>query len=147
MSTTYDDPTPNIPLLRKGVEWVEWQDSLPAIDSQWRQEDYLMTEYRHALALLSDDVQELSRVLSGPVQRTASQVSAHCGTAYCFAGYIGQLLDKRYERKDTVNFVHVADFARRQLGITEHQAQLLFDGCNRAADIRRICEAIAGEKL
>lgn len=145
------EPRPNVPLLRKAVEWVEQEARKPAIDREWVQADYVLPPALHALHL----------VPLGPATERiamAEQVAPHCGTAFCVAGYIGQLLDDRYQTSDEINEpddeladswgdVHVEAFATRALGLTEHQANRLFCGTNTAEDVRRIAEDIAGEAL
>lgn len=131
---------PNIPRLRKAVEWVEFNAELPEIDRDWMQESYIAGPVDRACRMLRsmDLVPRAERV---------NVLVPHCKTAYCVAGYIGQLGDKRYERADVVNGVHVGEYARQQLGLTQHQANLLFDGSNDAPKIRRLCEEFAGEPL
>ena len=149
----------NIPLLRKAVEWVEEQDKLPEIDREWRQASYVLKSQYHAQSL----VQELyAKPLAVPVsyqefragmERLTQQVAAHCGTAYCVAGYLAQQTDDRFKLASsyydpkTDTDVHVADVAQELLGLDEESAQLLFEGGNTAADIRRLAEQFAGEKL
>jgi hypothetical protein len=81
------------------------------------------------------------------IEALSARVAPHCGSAYCFAGYVGQLEDARYARTDEVDGIHVGQFAQEQLGITEDQAEALFQADNTAYDIRVICEDIAGEPL
>jgi hypothetical protein len=134
-------PTPNVPLLRKLVEWVEWQDSLPDIDNQWNQGDYVLDEETRAVVLLA------GCSIANATDRQVQTVAKHCGSAYCAAGYVGQLLDERYAFSDMVNGLHVADFARHQLGITVNQSAQLFSAGNSPALIRLLCERFAGEPL
>lgn len=124
----------NVPLLRKAVEWVEEQAALPEEQSEWYQGTWRV----------SGDILDRS-----------------CGTAYCMAGYIGQLLDERYKESQTVDGMHVADFAGEALGLDTpdvdatylgvgvigHAFQPLFHASNTVEDIRRIAEELAGGPL
>jgi hypothetical protein len=141
MSTEVNSPTPNIPLLRKSVEWVESQAALPEIDREWDQARYICQPDMRARVLIDQ------RSMSTDYYQLLSALQNHCGTTYCVAGYIGQLEDERYCHHDMVNGIHVAEFAQKQLGLTEGQSQWLFSGENTAADVRRIAESIAGEAL
>lgn len=141
-------PTPNIPLLRKGLEWVEWQDTLPMIDSEWNQGDFYINPEVKAFTLVAGErYRGDHRLTMLEIEALSARVAPHCGSAYCFAGYIGQLEDVRYARSDVVNEVHVGEFAQERLGITDEQAEYLFSADNTASDIRAICEEIAGETL
>jgi hypothetical protein len=148
MTKSYDEPEVNIPLLRKGLEWVEWQDTLPMIDSEWNQGDFVLPPEIKAFTLIAGQryIND-HRMSTGELQALTEKVAPHCGSAYCFAGYIGQLEDARYARTDEVDGIHVGQFAQEQLGITEYQAEALFSADNTAKDIREICESIAGEPL
>jgi hypothetical protein len=143
----------NIPLLRKAVEWVEEQDKLPEAEREWDQ-----TTWAGARFIDPNDpslVYDSYMLGSGEyyktwdeIQRLAEQRGMTCGTAYCVAGWIGQQQDSAY--KTTWNppgKPPVDDFAQVVLGLTAEQADELFDEGNSAADIRRISESIAGEKL
>ena len=125
---------PNIPLLRKAVEWVEAQAALPEIDREWMQSDWLATPHDRALWNFN---------LYG---QAAEVVAAHCGAAYCVAGWIAQGVDPRYATASEVDGVHAADVAAGALGLDGDQ-DVLFHGSNTAADVRRIAEEIAGERL
>ena len=134
----------NIPLLRKGLEWVEEQDALPEIDREWNQRDWITSPLFRSLAL----VYQRGRFSSPEAhKRAARQVAPHCGTAYCFAGYIAQLENERYANQIEVDGVDVGDFAQEVLGLTQDQANELFEGDNTAEMIREICERFAGQRL
>jgi hypothetical protein len=115
----------NIPLLRKAVEWVEKQDKLPKQQRQWDQADWLSPE---------------------DVRIEFDTLAPGCGTAYCLAGYVAQLLDEDYKHSEEPDGKpHSADFADTALGLpADHR---MFSCNNSAADIRRIAESIAGESL
>lgn len=138
-------PEPNIPLLRKAVEWVEEQDKLPMIDCRWLQGEYVVSPERVARLMVRSTVG--GRLRASEWEWAAKQLLPHCGTGYCVAGYIGQLLEPRYRNTDIVAGVHVGEFAQKQLGITDDQAEALFDGSNKAETVRLIAQEIAGEPL
>lgn len=134
----------NIPLLRKCVEWVENEASKPAIDRRWWQNRYLtpprvlagwLLQYQPGVNILNE-------------YELLDQVETHCGTAFCVAGYVGQLYEERYQFEDCPDGLgHVSEFAQKKLGLTSEQAQKLFAGENSVHDIRRIAEQFAGEPL
>lgn len=86
-----------------------------------------------------------------------------CNTGMCFAGHAAMLegatlppvlsmswtVDPEtgeYRRWEPSNgAVHVSDFARQRLGLTELQASELFAGGNDLSRIRRIIDAIAAD--
>lgn len=132
----------NIPLLRKAVEWAEFEAAQPAIDCHWNQGWFVLKPQDVAADLLEDAV--FHDVLNADHQDV---VAEHCGTAYCIAGYVGQLLNPAYAKNDTVRGVHVAEFARRELGISQGDAEWLFEGSHTIEEVRSVAEHIAGEKL
>lgn len=135
----------NVPLLRKAVEWVEEQDKLAVSGhrSEWAQDQWMA--YRTDDGLLVDGV-FVDDATKAELHRLAER--GECGTAYCVAGYVGQLLDESYKYTWSPDGLPaVDDFAERALGLTTNQADLLFGGVNTADDVRRIAEEIAGEKL
>lgn len=124
-----------IPLLRKGVEWVEEQDKLDPRIREWMQSEWTITresrveEHRHP---------------------------AECGTGRCLAGYLGYQLDQNAFKQDwmhpeTGEFVDT--YVQRVMdieasGYDEDGAYHdLWAGENTAEDIRRIAEKIAGQRL
>ena len=126
-------PVPNLPLLRKTLDYIK----IPGV---WDQASWMHTTKR-----------------------------SECGTAGCIAGWAVSLTDQydmifeRHEETtdadlhvDTVvdrvtgkrEFLEVV--ARRELGLTEDEAEMLFDGINGYRTIIALCESIAeraGEKL
>lgn len=121
---------PNVPLLRKVVEWVEWQDQLKE-GKEWYQGTWFYQNFYEA-----DD--------------------RWCDSAMCVAGkvatdagwiLVGQDLSRSLVTKDGYYPKAVWDVAAELLGLEEETANKLFDGSNDAADIRRIAEEIAGERL
>jgi len=139
----------NIPLLRKAVEWVEHQATLPEIDREWDQGFYVLHPLGRARIMLAEQEGRAQRLTHRDLEQVDHiyEVAAHCGTAFCVAGYVGQLADDRYVRSDSVGGVHVSDFAKELLGISYSDSERLFDGNNTAADVRRIAEEIAGQRL
>lgn len=135
----------NIPLLRKGVEWVEEQAKLSWVEGRaWWQDNWQTPkQYVEGFALMTTPPGHMSDF---------DRIAAGCGTAYCFAGYIGQLLDPRYAESTWVDGLHVSSFAARALGLEagpdpSAEANRLFRATNTAEDIRRVAEEIAGEPL
>ena len=129
----------NIPLLRKAVEWAEFEAAQPAIDCHWNQGWFVLKPQDVAADLLdSCESYEASHL---------DALAPHCETTYCIAGYVGQLLNPAYAKNDTVRGVHVAEFARRELGISQGDAEWLFEGSHTIEEVRSVAEHIAGEKL
>ena len=127
------EPTVNIPLLRKAVEWAEAEAARPRQESRWFQGSYVW------------DAESRSIALGVP--------ATECGTAYCIAGYVGVLQDSAFNdsqwRIDDVTgvYTHVAEVAQEALGITSAQADDLFKGDNSIKRVRQVAEQIAGKKL
>lgn len=155
----------NIPLLRKAVEWVEEEAQKPLIDRRWYQDDWVRRPDQRADDITNQVAAECDAVarFEFDFERVEEVLAEHCGTAYCVAGYIGQMLDKRYEKSTVVDGVHVSVFAADALGIqyetvpvidmydakeTHCEAVVdLFNGWNDAETIRAFAEQYAGEKL
>lgn len=138
---TEQTPTPNIPLLRKAVEWAE-------------------TEAAKGFETVTDHFGDKYEVPLGAWnQGLWVGQSASCGTAYCIAGYVAVLHDARYDNPlgagypvDSDGDVDYEEPCARELAmdlldLTSSQANGLFDGGNTIEDVRRIAEAIAGETL
>lgn len=119
---------PNIPLLRKVVEWVEWQDQLEE-GKEWYQGTWFHQNY--------------------------FAEEEWCDSAMCVAGKVvtdaGWVLVKQDLSRSLVAkngyMEAVWDVAAELLGLDDITAGNLFDGGNEAHDIRRIAEEIAGERL
>ena len=120
----------NVPLLRKAVEWVEAQAELEVTERQWMQGAWTVPEEHR--------VQQMNH-------------APGCGTAYCVAGYIGQLLNEDYAQYDWATLdgepMHVSDFAEKQLGLSGRQAYTLFEAGNSPERIRALAEEYAGGSL
>lgn len=130
----------NIPLLRKAVEWAETEATLGRDNrgrplGHWYQGEWVL---------------DWNRFLEESMQ------PATCGTTYCIAGYVGQLLNEQLRTSQWLTkpmpdggfqSIHVSEFAQEALGLTDEQANRLFRGSNSVEDVRRIAEEIAGERL
>ena len=122
----------DVPLLRKVADWVDEQAALPIRASAWSQMNW---------------------VVEG---RTIGRTE--CGTAYCVAGYVGNVLSDYACASDTQTWVvtergeeHVSDVAACMIGLPiDVLNRQLFSGINSAAEVRSWCEIYAeraGEKL
>ena len=122
----------NVPLLRKAVEWVETEATKPIATREWYQRSWRRSD--GSMVLNEED-----------------EYVSHCGTAYCVAGYVGQMLQPQFQHSQWAELdgksVHVADFASEALGLTGDESERLFHYDNTAQDVRRIAEKIAGEPL
>lgn len=126
----YPTPTPNVPLLRKMVEWVEEQAALPSKKRSWHQGVWTAIKGHRDF-----------------------KKSWSCDTAMCLAGKVAMddgwlpdlnLFGDGWVEKDGVR-QPVWWVADKLLGLDDGHE--LYDGENNAADIRRIAEHIAGERL
>lgn len=83
-------------------------------------------------------------------QTTFVETRALCGTAYCIAGYIGQMLDPAFVASAWSGEDLVSDVAAEALGIAPSTGitpgHLFYSG-NTIEDVRRIAEDLAGERL
>lgn len=127
MNDHIEAPTPDIPLLRKAVEWVEWQATVPEQHREWDQEVWIID---------------------------AKAAGRDCGTCYCVAGKVchDAGLDVRALAGQHFGKVAdvVADVAQDLLGLTLGERYNLFQSGNDATDVRRVAESIAarvGERL
>lgn len=119
--------------------------------------------------LLDDAVRDAETDANGIVHNQATWISAAeydpetdepCGTAMCLAGRIGLLAGAKLPpspdrvwfvnpvtgESEWVNWdprhqrVHIATFARRRAGLTEGQADALFEGSNTLPEIRAMVD-------
>jgi len=129
----------NVPLLRKAVEWVESEVAKPWEIREWDQEDWVSDSHRDPEFRQYAESKDLNIK------------AAHCGTAYCVAGYIAQLHNPVFEKNEMAlidgNRVHSSDYAARLLGLDDQQAHRLFYGGNSAERVREVAEELAGERL
>jgi hypothetical protein len=129
MRNPMSEPTPNIPLLRKAVEWAEAEAAKPYELCEWNQATWARAAY---------DLQGKS---------------PECGTCYCVAGYVAsQIGDVPKSGAAIVNLSPghsdtVPNVAKEALGLTQRQAAALFMAGNTIEDVRQIAEKIAGERL
>lgn len=117
----------NIPLLRKAVEWAEAEAAKP----------------------VGDWFQPLTVVPREEREQLGLGVAEGCGTAYCIAGYIAAIttgLDNPYDSPD-LKGRSICDFASEQIGIERDAASALWSMSNTIADVRRVAEQFAGERL
>lgn len=125
---------PNIPLLRKMVEWAEEQERLTfdRDQRQWAQASWFGKLYR------------------------GGRADEWCNTTCCIAGKVALIEgwepvfdDDGYADSVTLDGETrlVAEIAARTLGLNAHQAIDLFKSTNTARDVRIVAERIAGERL
>ena len=137
----------NIPLLRKSVEWAEAEAVKPWRFRQWNQQDWLKS---------SKDFWGQTRDAFGRFIRGGKrlQKDPSCGTCCCIAGWVAleagaqeiPHMPGMCQTPDGELRV-VAELARKELGLSYQQGSHLFNADNTIKDIRRIAEAIAGERL
>lgn len=132
---------PNIPLLRKVVEWAESEEQLELDEKRkWNQAHWFI-DY------------QLS---------SADEYQIDCGTAFCIAGYVAiQLEGWRPDMSRDEAVTHncrdprtgqvktIAAVALTALGLDDGERTYhdLFEPYNTAARIREIAEYAAGERL
>lgn len=119
----------NLPLLRKGVEWVESENRKPKAESEWYQGYYAVGGLM--------------------IERT-------CGTAHCLAGFIAEQDGGHRIDALMIDGDYGGQVAIDLLGITNRDAWGdddafgLFTAGNTVEEIREIAETIArryGEEL
>lgn len=118
-----DLPTPNIPLLRKAVEWAEAEAAKPKAERLWEQWDYITPKPCGTAYCIAGWV----------VATTAPNVV---------------LRDGSFERDG--DYLSPFDEAKQLLGLTYHEAEDLFVEDNTIEDVREVAEQIAaraGERL
>lgn len=135
------EPTVNIPLLRKAVEWAEAEAAKPLELCEWEQAEYVSPKWRQELWRRTYEVKDDAPPAEEWFGRLALK-SPDCGTCYCVAGYVAAGM---YGIDEEISDVR-AD-AMEALGLDEDQADDLFHDDNTIQDVRRIAESIAGERL
>lgn len=125
------ETTVNIPLLRKAVEWAEAEAAKPWELCEWNQQDTIRPP---------ENVLPSFRDLQAGVSVSA-QKAAECGTCFCVAGYVVAVIDGPAWRDSRMKR------AAEHLGLNDDDAWDLFAANNTIADVRRIAESIAGERL
>lgn len=117
----------DVPLLRKGVDWVLEQNARDLDESEWDQETW--------------------RIDGETIDRS-------CGTAYCLAGYVCHV--SGLEWISDLHVVHQGravspgNAARSLLGLTAREAGVMFAGRRTAQEIVKLAEYVAeraGERL
>jgi hypothetical protein len=130
------DPYPDIPLLRKAVEWVEEQDALPADEREWNQRNWFTSE-----AMERESLQrQVVPIGCGTKACVCGRLAIQNGAEVALLPYGGLEIDGQPPTR----------YGARVLGITNSEATDLFYFENTAADVRRHAEAIAarvGERL
>jgi hypothetical protein len=147
------DPVPDIPRLRKTVEWAEAQAARPD-GGQWRQSNWYSF-------LDAEPYLEMGTEVTVTDEGVASE-EGFCKTAFCIAGKAvidsGQFVLRAvgsnswlvvYDQATGQHFPWGAAGAT-VLGLTSAEAEALFAGSNTIEDVRRVAEEIAarvGERL
>lgn len=114
--------TPNLPLLRKALDWAELEAKKPRRESQWNQAMWL-----------SETDCGTAYCIAGYVAHITADINRDDG--------IGMT---------TLSGVLIPRHATRELGLTNGEAAQLFMASNSIADLRMIAEDIAeraGEEL
>lgn len=132
------EPTVNIPLLRKAVEWAEAEAAKGFERSEWYQADWVVTPEMRAEFARVQRAHGATQVLG------VASKAPECGTCYCIAGYVTHEIEAVPVGSNHPSWI---DIARPALGLNEHQADQLFAANNTIEDVRRIAESIAGERL
>jgi hypothetical protein len=119
-------PELDVPLLRKAVEWVQAEAQKPPRESEWYQ---------------------------GEWRAKGIEVGRTCGTVYCVAGYVAEVTGTEWGWPvgDCLSVVSESGqfasvIAQDALGLSEDEADELFDGDNTAKDVLRIARNICEER-
>lgn len=143
----YSNPTytPDLPLLRKLVDWAEEEEvrqdrGEDGKDVYWMQNNWLSTDFVRKNGEVTDQICSTGCCIAG-------KVALDFGTPI-FTDWDGVT---EYVRDDNDGLVYsIREFGREQLGLQKSEADDLFEGDNKAADIRTVAERIAeraGEEL
>lgn len=128
------NPNPNIPLLRKAVEWAEAEHARPG-GGAWLQE------------LWAVDIDSANYSIQWLSERN---VSPACGTAYCIAGWVlNETMPGGFTQQTANNmrYVSIVSKAANELGLTFDQGTELFADENSIETVRKSAEKFAGEEL
>src|SRR5690349_13472990 len=133
------DSTVNIPLLRKAVEWAEGKAAKPPELCEWEQQRYVV---------YPTEAEARENGIYGETTITRGR-SPECGTCFCIAGWVA------YQAAGNRDYADAFDIASTALGLDDLDAEIdgipphvaLFSASNTIADVRRIAEEIAGERL
>lgn len=154
----------NIERLREAVAWAEAEAAKPPAESRWHQPAWAKRAIEKAW--------RKREVLTDGEASDWRVVPVDCGTAFCVAGHVCAtqrdvfVMDEGdygwHRRKSSpavVDYViprgkrrpiTIENRARKLLGISFDEADMLFDGFNSIDDVRRIARIIArahGETL
>lgn len=122
----------NIPLLRKAVEWAEAEAAKPPELCEWQQSMWITPR--------GDEPFSVPKYI-GTLTTSQRGRSRECGTCFCVAGFV-------QFQADGIVTEDVADRAAELLGLSgDAQTHPLFTAFNTIADVRRIAESLAGERL
>jgi hypothetical protein len=162
------EPTPNIPLLRKTLDWVmhEHEKHLRGEPSEWDQQVWInakLTDTQHDV--FYDEVAAAARdeVDRVDVQKLESTLGS-CGTVCCVAGKVvldeygpvaAALIDKGFNPDGTMShyphdLIGIRSRAADLLGLTDLEAEVLFHGDNDYEMLLETAQSIAnraGETL
>ena len=108
----------NVPLLRKTVEWAEEQDELrnQGLGCAWEQGSWIFDvegridsllielENRHSVRRA-----ELRAHYEMAIADLQSKYGENCGTAYCMAGYMGQINEPLFRKDEYVDMALISD--------------------------------------
>lgn len=143
---------PNVPALRKVVEWAESEAEKPIERCNWQQVSWQVGGTQRAYIMLLSHFNLLPGSTNWKEKMAELQ---DCGTAYCIAGYaVAQLAGMHIDGvrvRETDE--HVAVAAARILGIDppldRHAPESghLFHSANKIEHVRSIAENLAGERL
>jgi hypothetical protein len=128
----------NIPLLRKAVEWAEAEAAKPPEMCEWEQRRYILPRLDEADPETASAYGGLENVAR---EREEFGKAEECGTCYCIAGYVAAVSGRPFD------YYSAEYVASEELGISAFGADALFCATNSIADVRRIAEEIAGERL
>lgn len=132
----------NIPLLRKAVEWAEAEAVKPPELREWEQAFWSLTPAQRDLRIENQRLSgEQPEDYYDNLSREAYYKAPECGTCYCIAGYVAAIEGVKASGWET------AYVAEERLGLDSEDADALFSSTNTIADVRRIAEEIAGERL
>jgi hypothetical protein len=135
--TLIDLPEPNIPLLRKAVEWAEAEAAKTDGTCLWNQEDWAkQTDCGTAYCIAGYTV-----AIASPTVAIVPE-PCDCGQDWCKTVNVNA-------RRDGNPLDWEAE-GQQLLGLDAEEAERLFDPGNSITDVRRHAEAIAaraGERL
>lgn len=141
-------PALNLELLRQHIGWIEKAASAPdAVDLQWDQSLWVHSTDPDLFEPL------LNEVTGRPTGYYRLDVKeGFCNTACCLAGSVAisegqpQFTRDGADEDFTASFMETGEpiesFARDQLGLTERESDVMFNGNNSVDDLIRLAEAV-----